>query len=139
MTVTSAQLRSDFPEFANTTTYPDSLVNMWLTVANSLVNASRWMELTNLGLELVACHHLALSARDQAAATVGGIPGEVKGPTASKSVDKVSVSYDTSAVSLTDAGFWGMTRYGNQFLSLARMMGAGGFHTTGNSDGINPI
>ena len=84
MTVTSAQLRSDFPEFANTTTYPDSLVNMWLTVANSLVNSSRWMELTNIGIELVTCHHLAMSARDQAAATVGAVPpdpaAEVRSP-----------------------------------------------------------
>ena len=133
--ITPAQLRSDFPEFANTTTYPDALVNMWLTVANSLVNASRWAELTNLGLELVACHHLAMSARDQLTATVGGIPGEVKGPTSSKSVDKVSASYDTSSVMLTDAGFWGLTSYGLRFLSLARMMGAGGLHTIGNANG----
>lgn len=126
MTVTAAQLRTDFPEFANPTIYPDSLVNMWLTVANSLVNPDRWVELTNLGLELVTCHHLAMSARDQLAAGVGGAPGEVKGPTASKSVDKVSVSYDTSAVTLTDAGFWNATSYGTRFLGLARMMGAGG-------------
>jgi hypothetical protein len=126
MTVTPAQLRSDFPEFANATTYPDSLVNMWLTVANSLVNADRWAELTNLGIELVTCHHLAISAKDQLAASVGGTPGEVKGPTASKSVDKVSVSYDTTAVTLTDAGFWNSTSYGTRYLGLARMFGAGG-------------
>jgi hypothetical protein len=126
MTVTPAQLRSDFPEFANATTYPDSLVTMWLTVANSLVNPNRWVELTNLGIELVTCHHLAISARDQLAAAVGGAPGEVKGPTASKSVDKVSVSYDTAAVTLSDAGFWNATQYGTRFIGLARMMGAGG-------------
>jgi hypothetical protein len=131
MTLTSAQLRSDFPEFANTTIYPDSLVNMWLTVANSLVNASRWAELTNLGLELVTCHHLAMSAQDQAVAAVGGVPGEVKGPTSAKSVDKVSASYDTAAVSLADQGFWGMSKYGIRFLSLARMIGAGGLQING--------
>ncbi|MCL6466958.1 MAG: DUF4054 domain-containing protein [Ralstonia sp.] len=135
MTVTSAQLRSDFPEFANTATYPDTLINMWLTLAASMVNASRWAELTNLGIELVTAHHLALSARDQQTATVGGIPGEIKGPTSSKSVDKVSVSYDTSAVSLTDAGFWGLTSYGLRFLTIARAMGAGGYQTIGNANG----
>ncbi|NML34943.1 DUF4054 domain-containing protein [Paraburkholderia sp. G-4-1-8] len=124
--MTPSQLRSDFPEFADVTIYPDSLVNMWLTVANSLVNPIRWAELTDLGIELAACHHLAISAKDQLAASVGGVPGEVKGPTASKSVDKVSVSYDTSAVTLTDAGFWNMTSYGTRFLGLARMFGAGG-------------
>lgn len=138
MTVTSAQLRSDFPEFANTTTYPDSLVNMWLTVANSLVNASRWNELTNVGIELVTCHHLAMSAQDQLVSAVGGVPGEIKGPTTAKSVDKVSASYDASSVTLADGGFWNQTRYGTRFLSLARMMGAGGWHTSGNSDWTNP-
>jgi len=84
------------------------------------------MELTNLGIELITAHQLVLSARDQLAASVGGIPGEVKGPTTSKSVDKVSVGYDASAVTLDDAGFWAMSAYGLRFLTLARMMGAGG-------------
>jgi hypothetical protein len=126
MTLTTAQFRSDFPEFANTTTYPDPSVQLWITVSTSLVNECRWMELTNLGIELVTAHQLVLSARDQLAASVGGIPGEVKGPTTSKSVDKVSVGYDASAVTLDDAGFWAMSAYGLRFLTLARMMGAGG-------------
>jgi hypothetical protein len=28
-------------------------MNTWLTVAASLVNADRWVELTNIGIELV--------------------------------------------------------------------------------------
>lgn len=135
MSLTPAQLRTDFPEFADTTKYPDSLVNTWLTVAASLVNASRWMELTNIGIELVTCHHLVMSARDQMAATVGGVPGAIQGPTSAKAVDKVSTSYDTASVMLTDAGFWGLSSYGLRFLSLARMMGAGGYQTVGNAMG----
>ncbi|MGK2829238.1 DUF4054 domain-containing protein [Ralstonia pseudosolanacearum] len=138
MSITPAQLRSDFPEFASTATYPDALINVWLTVAALLVNPSRWSELTNLGIELVTAHHLVMSQRDQAAAAVGGVPGEVKGPTASKSVDKVSISYDAGAAMLSDAGFWALSSYGIRFLTLARAMGAGGLHTTGNSDGISP-
>lgn len=124
--MTPDQFRADFPEFADKTKYPDSLVQIWLTVAVSLVNPLRWMELTNLGMELVTAHHLVLAQRDQAAAAVGGAPGEVKGPTASKSVDKVSVSYDAGAATLDDAGFWNLSSYGIRFLTLARCMGAGG-------------
>lgn len=131
MTVSPAQLRTDFPEFGDLTLYPDTLVQTWLTVAASLVNADRWMELTNVGMELVTAHHLALSARDQNAAAVGGIPGTMTGPTASKSVDKVSVSYDTAAASLDGAGFWSLTSYGVRYLSLARMFGAGGLQING--------
>ncbi|CAJ0701592.1 hypothetical protein LMG19089_02877 [Ralstonia edaphis] len=121
-----AQFRQDFPEFGNTTTYPDSSVSFWMGIAVSLVNPDRWGVLTDQGIELVTAHHLVLAQRDQAAAAVGGVPGEVKGPTASKSVDKVSVSYDTGAVTLTDAGFWNLTTYGVRFMTIARAMGAGG-------------
>ena len=99
---------------------------MWLTVAASLVNGARWMELTNIGLELVTAHHLVLSLRDQTAASVGGVPGLMTGPTSAKSVDKVSTSYDTGAATLDGAGFFALTSYGIRFLTLARMMGAGG-------------
>lgn len=126
MSITPSQLRSDFPEFADSTKYPDSLIQMWLTVAASLVNGSRWMELTNIGIELVTAHHLVIALRDQTAAAVGGVPGEMTGPTASKSVDKVSKSYDTSAATLDNAGFWALSSYGIRYLGLARMMGAGG-------------
>lgn len=126
MSITPAQFRADFPEFTDAVRYPDSLIQMWLTVAASLVNGCRWMELTNIGIELVTAHHVVLAVRDQTSATVGGVPGEMTGPTASKSVDKVSKSYDTGAATLDDAGFWALTAYGIRYLSLARMMGAGG-------------
>lgn len=126
MTVTPAQLRSDFPEFSDPTQYPDASIQMWLTVGASLVNADRWVELTNIGIELVTAHHLVMSTRDQAASAIGGTPGTMTGPTAAKAVDKVSTSYDTGAAALDGAGFWALTSYGIRYLSLARMMGAGG-------------
>ena len=55
-----AQFRSDFPEFSDTTVYPDSSVNLWMTVATSMVNACRWMELTDIGIELVTAHRIAI-------------------------------------------------------------------------------
>ena len=84
------------------------------------------MELTNIGIELVTAHHLVIALRDQTAAAVGGVPGVMTGPTSAKAVDKVSTSYDTSAATLDNGGFWNLTSYGARYLSLARMMGAGG-------------
>ena len=40
-------------------------------------------------------------------------------------MDKVTNSYDTKSVSLTDAGFWNMSMYGVQLMQLARLVGAG--------------
>ncbi|MBY4674292.1 DUF4054 domain-containing protein [Burkholderia multivorans] len=121
-----SQFRQSFPEFNDTTTYPDALVQFWMTVAVSLVNADRWGDLTDLGIALVTAHHLALAVKDQKMAAVGGVPGQVSGPQSSKAVDKVSASYDTSAVAIKDGGFWNATMYGVRYLSLAMMMGAGG-------------
>ncbi|MBN3822347.1 DUF4054 domain-containing protein [Burkholderia sp. Ac-20384] len=118
--------RQAFDEFSDSTKFPDSLVQFWLTVAVSLVNPSRWMELTDIGIGLVTAHHVALATRDINTAAVGGVPGQVTGPQSSKSVDKVSASYDTSAVAVKDGDFWNGTMYGVRYLSLARMMGAGG-------------
>ncbi|WP_175785458.1 DUF4054 domain-containing protein [Burkholderia ambifaria] len=120
-----AQFRQSFPEF-DATTYPDSLVQFWLTVAVSLVNADRWGELTDLGVALVTAHHLALALKDQKTAAVGGVPGQVTGPQSSKAIDKVSASYNTEAVAIKDGGFWNATMYGVRYLSLALMMGSGG-------------
>ncbi|MCA8328863.1 DUF4054 domain-containing protein [Burkholderia cepacia] len=121
-----AQFRQSFAEFNDTTTYPDSLVQFWMTVAVSLVNADRWGELTDLGVALVTAHHLALALKDQKTAAVGGVPGQVTGPQSSKAVDKVSASYNTEAVAIKDGGFWNATMYGVRYLSLAQMMGSGG-------------
>ena len=121
-----AQFRQSFSEFNDTTTYPDSLVQFWMTVAVSLVNADRWGELTDLGVALVTAHHLALALKDKKTAAVGGVPGQVTGPQSSKAVDKVSASYNTEAVAIKDGGFWNATMYGVRYLSLAQMMGSGG-------------
>lgn len=124
--MTADQFREDFPEFADKAKYPDPTVEFWLTVSASLVNPCRWGVLTDQGIELCTAHHLVLGARDEQAASVGGIPGQMTGPLSSKAVDKVSASYDTGAATIDDGGFWNLTTYGVRYLTLARMMGAGG-------------
>lgn len=123
MIPTPAQFRSDFPEFASAS---DTQITMWLTIGASLVNEARWEELTTIGIELVAAHHLAIAMRDAKLAAGGGAAGGVSGPVSSKSVDKVSVSYNTSSTQYEGEAFWNMTAYGIRFVGLARMFGAGG-------------
>ncbi|MDE9590297.1 DUF4054 domain-containing protein, partial [Xenorhabdus bovienii] len=48
------------------------------------------------------------------------------GVVTSKSVDKVSVGYDTSGIINPDAGFWNNTAYGREFYWWWSMFGAGG-------------
>lgn len=118
--------RQDFPEFADTTAYPNGTVNFYLGLGVKLLPADRWQDVLDYGLELFTAHHLAIATRDQQTAAIGGVPGVMTGPQTSKTVDKVSVSYDTNAATYEDAGFWNMSSYGVRFWQLARMVGAGG-------------
>lgn len=117
--------RTDFPEFANTTSYPDAQINFYLNLAVIRLPECRWETLLPFGIELFIAHNLVLKRQAALATAVGGVPGAVSGPITSKAVDKVSYSMDASLVSLTDGGFWNMSSYGIEFLQLARMIGAG--------------
>jgi hypothetical protein len=125
MSLTPAQFRLDFPEFSNPIQFQDSLITFWINNAANLINTCRWDTLATLGTELLVAHNLVLSARDQASA-VAGVPGEMTGPVSAKAVDKVSVSFDTNAAALPNAGDYNLTVYGVRFLRLARMIGSGG-------------
>ena len=120
------QFRTDFPEFASTAMYPDAVITFEIGIATQMLNADRWGTMLNYGIELWVAHSLVLAAQAAEDSALGNTPGEVNGPTTAKGVDKVSVSYDAQSVSLENAGYWNLTRYGIRFLQIARMMGAGG-------------
>lgn len=121
-----ATFRTTFPEFSDTTRYPSGAVTFWMGLGAKLLPPDRWEDLFDQGLALYTAHHLSMADMDQKAAAAGASPGQIKGPTTAKSVDKVSSSHDTAAVTLDGAGFWNLTSYGVRFLTLARCIGAGG-------------
>lgn len=124
------------PAFKSASAYPDADVQMWLDLAVTQLDPSRWnSSLINYGTQLFVAHHLVLQTRDQLTVNNGGQPGDVNGIVASKSVDRVSVSYDAQSVAIEKGGHWNMTSYGIRFLQLARMVGAGGMQITGDTTG----
>ncbi len=125
MTVTASSFRIDFPEFADTTLYPDAGVNYWLTAAGLLLNVQRWSTVLDLGTELFAAHNLVIERKAQAEAANGAPPGISTGPVASKSVDKASISYDVGAGIVPGAGHWNLTVFGTRFIALSRLISAG--------------
>ena len=122
----AATFRSDFPEFTDSNRFPDAQVNFWLGLGEKLLPENRWADLRGQGLELFVAHNLVLAAQAGKATASGGLPGASSGVTSSKSVDKVSVSYDTGASLIDGAGHWNLTNYGTRLLWVARMIGAGG-------------
>jgi len=124
MTVTAASFRVAFPEFTSITKYPDGQVDFWLALAVELLNAARWGTVLDYGVQLFVAHNLVLGymAERQGA---NGVPGAASGMLNSKSVDKVSAGYDTASVAETDAGHWNLTTYGQRYVRMMRMFGAG--------------
>lgn len=125
MTITVLQFRQDYPEFADTSKYSDPLITYWLNIAYQMLSSDRWGPQLDLGAALYTAHNVALEARAIQTAAVGGIPGEATGPKTSKSVDKLSVSYDVGTASEQGAGNWNLTIYGTRLYRLIKLFGAG--------------
>lgn len=128
--ITPAQLRANFPEFANQSRYPTGLIQFWLTWAYNMLNARRFGIMLDSYAQLFAAHNISLERQAMDAALVAskaqsGTVGLTIGPTSQKSVDKVSISYDTGAWLSPDAGHWNLTIYGIRLWEGIQMFGAG--------------
>ncbi|MGO2458768.1 MAG: DUF4054 domain-containing protein [Ewingella sp.] len=123
---TSDQFRIDFPEFSDKTKYPDLSVNFYLTQADNLLVQERFGDQFVYLAELFTAHYTELRGRRSAQAALGAVNSAGGGILTSKSVDKVSASYDVSGIINPDAGFWNNTDYGREFFWWWEMSGAGG-------------
>ena len=125
MSVTADSFRLAFPAFQSTVTYPPPMVDFWLSQALLFHNAERWKTALDLGVMLWTAHNLILEAQSGANVRFGKAASGGTGVVSSKSVDKVSVSYDNSVASEDGAGNWNLTTYGQRWYKLARMAGSG--------------
>lgn len=123
---TVSDFRRDFLQFSDDTKYPDAVIEFRLNLADMLIDGSAMGNMFPYLAELFVAHYMVLNAADAAAGALGGAGGATSGVVASKSVDKVSVSYDNSATLNADAGFWNFSRYGAEFWQLLMLFGYGG-------------
>jgi hypothetical protein len=121
--MTPAEFRVLYPEFSQAS-YPDETVQRWSALALLRMDPLRWGELTTEGRALFIAHNLALGGP---VAGQPGVPGSsVGGLVASKSISKVSLSFDTSSLALEGAGNFNLSRYGRDWWQLSAMVGLGG-------------
>lgn len=132
MAVTNETFRLTFPEFKDRARFPEALLTAWVSFASKLVDPARWGDLADMGVMLLAAHNISLSAKSFRASAYGREPGMAQGMVSSKSVDGVSVSYDTSTSSEEGAGQFNLTQYGQRYASLRRLMGAGPVYVGGD-------
>ena len=125
MTVTAASFKTDFCEFSDISLYRDEDITFWLKYAGLLLNANRWGNILDLATELYVAHNLTIERQAKSAAANGAPPGLATGIISAKSVDSVSISYDTNSAMEQDAGHWNLTTYGQRYWRMMRMFGAG--------------
>lgn len=123
---TVSDFRTAFPQFSDPNAYPDMIITARLALADVLLRQDRFgAEVFPYVAGLFVAHYMFLYAADKRSAAVGGAGGANSGVQSSKSVDKVSVSYDTGTTLNPDAGFWNNSRYGSEFWEYLMMFGAG--------------
>lgn len=123
---TPEKFRAAFPQFADETKYPTTMIQARLALADVLLSESRFGEdIFPYVVGLYVAHYLYLYAADMRGVAVGTAGGANSGVQTSKSVDKVSVSYDASATLDPNAGFWNNSRYGSEFWEYLMIFGAG--------------
>lgn len=132
--VTPDQFRLDMPAFEDATNYPDPTVQYFLDISGVMINVNRWGQMSVMGMELITAHFLTLQRyaflkAGGGAGAAAGVPGIAGGLMSSKSVSKVSVSYDQSSTAIEGGGPWNYTVYGQQFLWWASLAGTGGYET----------
>jgi hypothetical protein len=132
----NATFRAMFPEFTDLGAYPDIAINAYSALALLRLDAQRWDSLLDYGVSLFVAHFMSLARKEAIAASRGKgnvAPGLVSGLATSKSVDKVSVSYDVNSILMQGAGQWNLTRYGIELYQLMGQVGAGGMQVDARS------
>jgi len=123
--ISNDQLRANFPEFANETAYPDSLLSFWLGVAYLMLRPQRWRQALDLGAQLYAAHNLVLEGLAAREGANGAPPQLAVGPIITKTVGEVTLTYDTASGINVEDTHWNMTTYGTRFIKFAKQFGSG--------------
>lgn len=130
-----------YPAYAPRGTEPDTtylvdpvIMQMYLDMANAVVQESRWRKQWKIAMGLFVAHFLTLWLQSTAGANASAAQviaaGQAKGLMSSKSVGDVSVSYDFATITQGLDGWagWNLTTFGTQYATLAKIVGKGGMY-----------
>ncbi len=123
-TVTHDEFLAVFDEFTGTSTVK---IDFWLGEAETNLSKNLLGEKFKLAAMLYAAHNMTMNK--QAASSGGAASGIM----ASKSVGPVSKSYDTSSTSMSSAGTWNYSMYGQRLVQLWKGCMAGPKYIPGNN------
>lgn len=127
-----------YPQFGKTDegnyNVPLAVLEMYLDIADSCIKKTRWHSRWKIGMCLYIAHFCTLYLQSMADPNLGaqGIieAGKSQGLDTSISVGDVSVSTDYSMATSNITGYtgWTLSTFGQQFISMARLVGKGGMY-----------
>lgn len=119
VSVTVSDLRSAFPEFSDTTKYPNGYIERFITMATMYISTVSGVirdDVRKLAIEYMACHLMTLSAVDGQGNSQGD--GNAGGVLASAHIESVSVAFQTVLAKDSFEQWIQSTPYGKMYWAL---------------------
>jgi len=132
MNVTPTTFRVTLPEFGNTATYSDAMIQNWICFGTLYIQPPMWddsivdcagLTFLDRGITFFAAHYLAMQQSGIQRAAYGGIPGTNVGVVNSVSANSASVGYDTGIGANDEWGPFNNTIYGQIYMQMSMLVG----------------
>ncbi len=141
-----AAFRAQFPEFTNSSTYPDAILDGYFSFATNYISATPQygygppqcgffglnVNQQTLALSLLTAH---LAVIGQRIAQNGSGSGLASGFVTSQTVKDVSYTLEPPKTNSVFGQWLSQTPYGQQLFSLLKLASAGGFYGGGRPEG----
>ena len=114
MSITTAEFKTRFPEFASVA---DDRIQLFIDDSVVILNEPFWDTKYDLGLHYLTAHYLVLGTKSEDGATTGS------GPMTGKTVDGVSLSFGLATTDDGTDDYYNQTIYGQRYLSLRKSLG----------------
>lgn len=136
-TYTSEMFQEDFPQFVKPEIQclvPAAMLQVFLQNVNESILPSRYCGMWRYAAGLYVAHFSTLYLKTYSDGSVSAAQAATKGQQAGlvseAAMGDTSIKYDNTAVMAAQAkwGSWNSTQYGQQLITMARMIGMGGMY-----------
>ncbi len=113
---------------------PETILQMFIRNANTSILPSRYCDMWRYAAGLYVAHFSTLYLKTYAdgavSASQAAAQGQQTGLVSEAAMGDTSIKYDNTAVvtALAKWGSWNATQYGQQLITMARMIGMGGMY-----------
>ena len=113
---------------------PEGMLQFFVKNANCSILPSCWQEMWRYAAGLYVAHFAAQYLKSYSAGSVGAgqaaFKGQASGAVKSATMGDTSISYDNTAITagMEKWGAWNATQYGQQLVTMARLVGMGGMY-----------